>query len=102
MKGIKTMADTNKKPVDGAPATEKASKKTEKKPNIFARIGKRIAKFFRDYASECKKIVWLSWKETRRNSLIVIVAVAIFTVVIGALDYGFSQGIIALGKLISL
>ena len=96
------MADTNKKPVENAPAAEKASKKAEKKPNIFVRIGKRIAKFFRDYASECHKIVWLSWKETRRNSLIVIITVAIFAVVIGVLDFGFSRGIIELGKLISL
>ena len=75
------------------------TKKAEKKPNIFVRIGKRIAKFFRDYASECRKIVWLSWKDTRRNSIIVIVAVAIFAVVIGVLDYGFSRGIIEFGKL---
>ena len=75
------------------------TKKAEKKPNIFVRIGKRIAKFFRDYASECRKIVWLSWKDTRRSSIIVIVAVAIFAVVIGVLDCGFSRGIIEFGKL---
>jgi len=75
---------------------------TNKKPNIFVRIGKRIAKFFRDYASECHKIVWLSWKDTRRNSIIVIVTVIIFATVIALLDLGFSRGIIELGKLISL
>ena len=33
-------------------------KADEKKPNIFKRMGKSIAKFFRDIKSEIKKIVW--------------------------------------------
>ena len=33
------------------------------KPNFFVRLGRRIAKFFRDYNSERKKITWkpCSW-----------------------------------------
>ena len=59
----------------------------EKKPNFFSRIGK----FFRDQRSETKKIVWPSKKQVLNNTGIVIVAVALFAVVVGAFDWIFGQ-----------
>ena len=59
----------------------------------------KIKKFFKDYKSEIKKIVWPSWKQVLKNTAVVIVVVLICAVIIGALDYAFSQGIIALTKL---
>ena len=63
-----------------------------KKPSLFSRIGH----FFRSYKSETKKIVWCPWKQVRKNTLVVIVLIAVCAVVIGALDIAFSGGITAL------
>ena len=53
----------------------------------------KVGKFFRALKSEMKKIVWFSWKDTRKSSIVVIVAVVIIALVIGVLDYAFSNGI---------
>ncbi len=60
----------------------------------------KIAKFFRDYKSEFKKIVWPTWAQVVKNTSIVLVVVVAAAIVIGILDIAFSQGIIGLGKLI--
>ncbi len=56
---------------------------------------KRIAKYFREYKSETKKIVWPKFKTVVKNTLIVLVMCAIFGVIVWALDYG-------LGALVNL
>ena len=63
----------------------------EKKPN-------RIAKFFRDYKSEIKKITWCPFKSVKSNTVLVIVFVVALAIVIGVLDLAFGQGILALGR----
>lgn len=73
---------------------------TEKKPNIFKRMGTRIAKFWRDFRSEMKKVVWMSGTELRKNTILVITGVVVISVVIGAIDFGLSQAIRALGSLV--
>ena len=73
---------------------------TEKKPNIFKRMGTRIAKFWRDFRSEMKKVVWMSGSDLRKNSILVLVGVVVISVVIGLIDFGLSQAIGALGKLV--
>ncbi len=80
-------AKTDKKPV------EKAEKK---KPSIFARMGK----FFREYKSELKKVVWATKEQTLNNFVLVLVSVVITGVCVGVLDLVFNSGITALGKLI--
>ena len=66
-----------------------AKKKTlEKKPNIFKRMGKGIAKFFRDIKSEIKKIVWPTPKTTFKNMGLVLLAMLVVGVIIFALDSG--------------
>jgi len=65
----------------------------EKKPN-------RIAKFFRDYKSELKKITWCPFKTVKTNTILVCVLVVILAIVIGLLDFGAGEGLHALGELI--
>lgn len=60
---------------------------------------RRLANAWRGFKSEVKKIVWPSWKQVLKNTFVVLVIVVICAVIIGALDYAFSQGIIALTKL---
>ena len=64
----------------------------EKKPN-------RIAKFFRDYKSELKKITWCPFKTVKTNTVLVCVLVVILAIVIALLDLGAGEGLIAFGKL---
>ena len=67
--------------------------KKEKKPS-------RIKKFFRDYKSEFKKIVWPTRSETLKLSAVVLVAIVIAGVAIFLLDTGFSTLFSALGNLV--
>ena len=57
----------------------------------------KVGKFFRSLKSETKKVVWLPWDQVRKNSIVVIIVVVIVAIVIGGLDFAFSQGIINLG-----
>ena len=60
----------------------------------------KVGKFFRSLKSEFKKVVWLSWDQVRKNTIVVIIVVVIVAVVIGLLDIAFNQGIVNLGKLV--
>jgi preprotein translocase SecE subunit len=73
--------------------------KQVKKPNFFKRMGTRIANFWREYTSEMKKVVWMSWSDVRKNALLVIVASVALSAVIGLLDFGVSNLITALGSI---
>ena len=73
---------------------------TEKKPNIFKRMGSRIAKFWRDFRSETKKVVWMSGSDLRKNSVLVIVSAVAIALIIGVLDFGLSWAINTLGSLV--
>ncbi|MGI6167334.1 MAG: preprotein translocase subunit SecE [Eubacteriales bacterium] len=61
-----------------------------------------LARWLRSYKSELKKIVWMTWKDVRKSTLVVIVVVVAIGVLIGLLDYLFSRGIIELGNLVRL
>ena len=60
----------------------------------------KITKFFKDYKSEFKKIVWPSKEDTLRMSVVVIVAIVVASVAIVLLDLGFSNAFAALGSLV--
>lgn len=96
----KEAAETSKSKPEKAKkdaAKKNSGKKSgEKKPNIFVRMGKAIAKFFKDERGECKKIVWPDRKTVLKSSLVVIVTVAILGVVIWLVDTGLSEGVRAL------
>ena len=77
----------------------KNAKRTPKKPNIFVRAARAIKKFFRDLISEMKKVVWLSAKETRKQTIVVVVTVIAVSIVIGLVDFGFWKCIEGLSKL---
>ncbi len=64
----------------------------EKKPG-------RIAKFFRDYKSELKKISWCPFKTVKGNTILVCVTVVLLAIVIGLLDLGSAAGLAGIGKL---
>ncbi len=104
------MAEMNDKLSEATESAEpkaeaKKAAKKDKKPNFFVRTWRKIVKFCRDCRSEMNKVVWLSRKETMKNSLTVIVVVAALGLLIGVIDLGLGygvQGLAALGKLINL
>ena len=64
----------------------------EKKPGFFARTGHTISKWFRDFKSECKKIVWPTRKQVINNTIVVCVVVLISALVVLLLDVVFGLG----------
>ena len=86
------------KPV--AAAKSENAKPVKKKDSVFKRIGNALGKFWREYKSELKKIVWYDRKSTIRSTFIVLVAILSSAVVLGVIDFALAQGILALGKLI--
>ena len=84
-------------------AAEKVAKAAkgskEKKPNFFARSGKSIKRFFKDFKGETKKIVWPDAKTVLKNTGVVLVVVAIVTAVVFLIDYSLGSGISGLKKL---
>lgn len=58
-------------------------------------IPKKIGRFFRDYKSEIKKIVWPTFKDVLKNTVIVLIMCLLVGALIWILDYG-------LGNLIDL
>ena len=74
---------------EAVPASEKKQKKKGGKPNFFVRLGRRLAKFWRDYNSERKKISWKPWRDVCKSAGVVVVTVAIFSVVIWGMDQAF-------------
>lgn len=63
-----------------------------KKPSIFS----RIAKWFRELKSECRKIVWPTRQQTVNNTMVVIAAVIIVGIFVWILDFVFNIGVQAL------
>ena len=77
--------------------SEKAKKSG--KPNIFARMGGSIKRFFKDFKGEIKKIQWPGGKEVLKNSLVVLLTVAVIGVAIFAIDWLLSEGLKLLMRL---
>ena len=69
---------------------------TNKKPNIFSRMGK----FIKDCRSEFKKLVWPSKQQLFKNSTLVIVTMVVVGAVLSLVDFGLGQGLYALKDLI--
>ena len=85
-----------------ASASEKADKakkdkkpEKQKKPSIFARIGK----WLKDMKSELKKVVWPSGKQLVNNTVVVLVAVLIVGIIVCLFDLGAGELIGLLRKL---
>ena len=79
-----TVTETETEAVAESPVAEekvpaaKKQKKKSGKPNVFVRMGRAMAKFWRDYSSERKKIVWKPWREVCKSAGVVVVSVLIF------------------------
>ena len=67
-----------------------------KKANWFARAWGHICKYFRELRSELKKVVWSSPKQVAKNTLIVLVCVAVVGIFVWAFDFVARFGIDAL------
>ena len=81
--------------------TEKNKKEvTAKKPNFFVRMGKRIAKMWRNYVSEMNKVVWMSGKDVKKNTIMVVLTVLAFGLAIGIVDTVFSEIILGFAGMI--
>ena len=63
------------------------------------KLGEKISKFFKDYKSELKKIVWMPWKDLLKATGIVLVVLLVAAALIGLLDYGFSSLVRLLSKI---
>ena len=59
----------------------------------------KVGKFFRSLKSEFKKITWTPWTQVRKNTVVVLIVVISIGLVIAGLDFIFSKGIYALGRL---
>ncbi len=74
--------------------TSKAVKKT----NIFKRIGKAIAKFFKDLRGETKKIVWPGRQMVIKSTGIVLAAILVIGAGIWILDFAVSGAVTAVNR----
>jgi preprotein translocase subunit SecE len=68
---------------------KKVEKKVEEQPCFFARTGQTVSKWFRDFKSECKKIVWPSRKHVINNTLVVIGFAIAVMILVYVLDVSF-------------
>ena len=108
---IAEVDEVTEAPAEEVPATAKkdAKKSKKAKANFFVRVGhffaafgRRIAKFFRDYNSERKKVVWKPWAEVCKSAGIVVVTVVAFSAVIYGIDEAFGNLFVWLANLINL
>lgn len=79
----KTTAEVTKK-------DKKVEAPAKKKGNGLKGVGAKIKKFFKDFKGEWKKVTWPSGHTVLKNSLVVIVIVAIMGVALLAVDTGLS------------
>ena len=78
-------------------AKNAAKKEGKEKLGFFA----KIAKFFRDYKSEFKKLVWPTRQQLVKNSAVVLVSVIVCGAALALLDFGLNKGVQGLYNLVS-
>ena len=83
-----TRAAAKRRREEQARAKANARAKAEKngKVGFFTRVGRGIAKWFRDMKSELKKVVWPTWKQLINNALVALAVIAVCSVVTYAID----------------
>ena len=82
--------------------TSKAEKKVnpaKKVGNFFVKIGKAIAKFFKDLKGETKKIVWPGRQMVLKSTGIVLAAILVIGAVIWLLDFAVSGAVKGLSNI---
>ena len=83
-KNEKTTAEVTKK-------DKKTDAPAKKKGNGLKNVGAKIKKFFKDFRGEWKKVTLPSGQTVLKNSLVVIVIVAIMGIALFAVDTGLSS-----------
>lgn len=63
------------------------AKETEKKPNVFVRMGRKIKEVF----SELKRVTWPSFGKVVKATCVVLVLVLIFTIVVTGINFGLQK-----------
>lgn len=63
------------------------AKETEKKPNVFVRLGRKLKEVF----SELKRVTWPSFGKVVKSTGIVLVVVLIFTVLVTGINFGLQK-----------
>lgn len=56
----------------------------------------KVSKVAGEFESEVKRVTWLSWAETKRSTIVVLIALVVCALVICLLDLGLNRGILAL------
>ena len=87
--------------IEKAAKAKKAGASKEKKENIFVRIGKWFAKFFKDLRGDVKKITWPSAKMVLKSTLVVIVSIAVIGLAVFLVDLALSKSVDGLESLAS-
>ena len=80
-------------------ADEKQSKKEKAVKKAKTPGNNKIARFFKDYKSELKKIVWPTKEDTLKKSWVVAVALVVSGAIIGAISWAFLKLILFLGSI---
>ena len=91
----KQAAEKANKEVQKTDADKKVRKNKNNSGSEKPKLGKRIAKAFKEMISELKKVTWLKGKAVAQSTLVVVVVVLFFLVILTAMDFG-------LGKLLEL
>jgi preprotein translocase SecE subunit len=60
-------------------------------PVVTKKKGFRLFNYISEIINELKKVVWLTRRETAYLTGLVLIVTIIAGIVLGALDYGFSQ-----------
>ena len=63
------------------------AKETEKRPNVFVRMGRKLKEVF----SELKRVTWPSFGKVVKATGVVLVVVLIFTVIITGINFGLQK-----------
>ena len=62
---------------------------------VMLKKKEKTASVVKAYESEVKRITWLSWKDTKKSTVVVLIGLVICTCVICLLDMGLSNGFLA-------
>ena len=77
----------------------KTNEKSNKPVKEKVKLSVRIKKFFKDYKSEIKKIVWPTKQQVIKNTSVVVFVIVVIAAFVGVLDLLFGFGIRALANL---
>lgn len=93
----KSALGVSKKTLDFDKRSELLQKRKAAKPKKKENIVVRIRKFFKDVKIELSKVTWLNREQLTASTGVVIVAIILFGIYVGVIDWIFLQIVTALG-----